>query len=1074
MGTKAQQLEKSKSLELDIVRVVEESALWQERRQHCFRPVEDTEEHRALGRSILADWEHHISAGNKGVFESRLQFEGIDQATAELIAAGVRFQENRELPGWARCLEKVVARAARNTGCTMEQLESRSPWLEQNDTIPFSHLLSPFVEEGNERLQDRVSTLPPNLMDPAWRDLQRFLLSTLSVFAATALHVEFAVHLSNAERNPNTVAGYLDRTVGSERRLYAAFTARTFDGGLLQMVTLYPVLFRALCEITLCWVDSCSEFLHRLNADRLPLAAVAGVNDLGRVARIRTGLSDRHNGGRTVFKVEFENGAGFIYKPKCLEPEKAYYAILDWLNQNGASLPFRILKVLCRQDYGWAEALEPAACKSAEQARRYFHRAGMVLCLAYLFGANDLHQDNILAVGEDPMLIDLETLLCPEVAYVHPGTHSSANSAASQAFYSNSVFRTAMLPRWYRKGKAPLQFGGLADVNPVPRETPIWESVNTDRMRSVRKTFLRSTPHLPSLEGKALSPAHYVAEIVSGFDEMYRLVTANSSIILSGQEPFTNLSGLKLRLLFRDTGTYAAVQQDAFNPRYVSDGMAFSIRIDALSQALLGGSKPLAWPVLAFEHACLSRCDIPVLYHVSDDDFLYAGSERIQGYCRVTGLEAMRRRLTALSDRDRELQMNYIRSAFATQQAVAGSEQSVRDQWPQEPAVDQDLIAEALSIAEQIRSHAITGEDGTSTWITRAYDTRMNVWQVQPMDLRFYDGTCGTALFLAAVERVAPGSDAGALAEPIFDNVIQSMKRHTSFQWMGIGAGSGVPSVAYALAKAAALLDKEAWLGAAEKVLELVTLKQIDADTSYDVMIGSAGCMLACLTVEDLRPAESLLAKAIRCGDHLLAHRVMGPAGYRAWPTSGNQLHTGFAHGVAGIAYALCRLFQRTGEERFLEAALEACRHEDSLFVKSHRNWANSPEDRTCMMRWCHGAPGIGLGRCGMKKITGHDLLAQDIDLAVQACLDEPLIGPDHLCCGKLGRAETLMLAGRAHEARRLAAAVVARARNMGQYRLGGESTLYISSFHQGMAGIGYILLRIARPDQLPCLLLWG
>ena len=298
MGTKTQQQEKSRNPELDIVHVVEESALWHERRQHWFRPVEDTEEHRALGRSILADWEHHVTAGRKEVFEDRLQFDGLDRATAELIAAGVRFLENQELPPWACCLEGIMARAKRNAGCTMEQLESRFPWLEKNDTIPFAHILAPFVEEGNERLQGRVSALPANLRALAWRDLQFFLLSSLSVFAATTLHVEFAVFQSNSERNPVALARHLDPAAAAERRLYAAFTARAFDSGLLQMANLYPVLFRALCEITLCWVDSCSEFLHRLKADCLRLAALAGVNDLGQVTRIRTGLSDRHNSGR--------------------------------------------------------------------------------------------------------------------------------------------------------------------------------------------------------------------------------------------------------------------------------------------------------------------------------------------------------------------------------------------------------------------------------------------------------------------------------------------------------------------------------------------------------------------------------------------------------------------------------------------------------------------------------------------------------------------------------------------------------------------------------------------------------
>jgi lantibiotic modifying enzyme len=88
----------------------------------------------------------------------------------------------------------------------------------------------------------------------------------------------------------------------------------------------------------------------------------------------------------------------------------------------------------------------------------------------------------------------------------------------------------------------------------------------------------------------------------------------------------------------------------------------------------------------------------------------------------------------------------------------------------------------------------------------------------------------------------------------------------------------------------------------------------------------------------------------------------------------------------------------------------------------------------------------------------------------------------DHLCCGNLGRMELFCVASQKMQnvewyqiARQQVSAVVARANNAGSYGLfttDASSNLYNPGFFRGMAGIGYQLLRVAYPDQLPSILL--
>ena len=56
------------------------------------------------------------------------------------------------------------------------------------------------------------------------------------------------------------------------------------------------------------------------------------------------------------------------------------------------------------------------------------------------------------------------------------------------------------------------------------------------------------------------------------------------------------------------------------------------------------------------------------------------------------------------------------------------------------------------------------------------------------------------------------------------------------------------------------------------------------------------------------------------------------------------EMLTGFSHGAAGIAYALLKLHEATGESSFREAALEAEAYETSVFLPEVSNW---PDFRT-------------------------------------------------------------------------------------------------------------------------------
>jgi hypothetical protein len=164
-----------------------------------------------------------------------------------------------------------------------------------------------------------------------------------------------------------------------------------------------------------------------------------------------------------------------------------------------------------------------------------------------------------------------------------------------------------------------------------------------------------------------------------------------------------------------------------------------------------------------------------------------------------------------------------------------------------------------------------------------------------------------------------------------------------------------------------------------------------------------------------------VLDQAILCGDHLLATQVHTHWGSN-WPSRDARLLAGFAHGAAGIAYALVRLYEATGTRKYLDAALRGHRYERAIYSAAHKNWplvrsaGHLPGNVAVVMTaWCHGAPGIGLARSLVRDTIVHEdpEVAEEIDIALTTTAALPGNPGDHVCCGNMGRCDVLFTAGR-------------------------------------------------------------
>ena len=175
-----------------------------------------------------------------------------------------------------------------------------------------------------------------------------------------------------------------------------------------------------------------------------------------------------------------------------------------------------------------------------------------------------------------------------------------------------------------------------------------------------------------------------------------------------------------------------------------------------------------------------------------------------------------------------------------------------------------------------------------------------------------------------------------------------------------------------------------------------------------------------------------------------------------------------------------------TGEARFRATAVKAMEYERSIFSPEEGNWPDlrptddagpNPDGDHFMVAWCHGAPGIGLGRLRSLRHMDDDSTRAEVDAALKTTLDRGFGNNHSLCHGDLGNLDLIVEAseklgddGSSVHRNRLAAIVLESISENG-WICGTPQGVETPGLMVGLAGIGYQLLRLAEPTRVPSVL---
>lgn len=1031
-----------------------------------FEPMQGQKADSDRAAQRLAAWCRSCASGDWQQFRRRLERDGWDFPSVLERFASVRRTRSAPRPTWiddAVWIDTAV--------CTA----SSQPIVEHVEPLAFEHLWMPLVESADNRLWARVDRRTILAFTESARgDLRNSLLKQLSELCAPVIYELFDV-----ERNTTKPFGYQQ------------FVADMKAGGFRRLFEAKPVLLRVIATLTRQWIDATGELVIRLGTDLNTIRADLLDAADGRVARVQCELSDLHNGGRSVHILTFENGTRVVYKPKDLRVDVALHALIEDLNNAEPPHVLKPVRALSRDGYGWSEFIEHTPCTDPAEFEIFFARAGAWLALFYCLAAGDMHQANIISHGRQPVPIDVETILQADLQSPETLDPESQAWYAGMKIVADSAMTVDMIPSYERSAENQIfAVGGLvSDWN--TRVVIHWDAINTEAMKPRKfKETDTATPNLPHIAGRYARFSDYLETFVSSFGTYATFLARwkTNAVAAGFLEKF---AGLPVRYIARPTRFYSLLVNRLYDHLNMDDGIIWSVQADFVARLMnwSDGADP-TWPLLRAERAALLELNVPYFVMPSDNTMVLDHEGMSLAASGISGLERAVNRFRNLDQSEIDWQVTVIRENIESFRGPVETLERSADSASHEDGLATEglFLAEADSIARELSSTAIR-RGLSAAWIALDWPGDSEAFQLICLGPDLYNGVSGIAVFLAAHAGVAGCRESGELA---LASVAQLRKQLTGgnaarmARLWGVGGGTGVGSIVYALAVMADLLHDDGLLNDAHKAAALVTEELIAADTQVDVLGGSAGAILGLLRLHRDSPSDEVLARAIRCGEHLLRTPRVGSQGRRTWGGQGvrRQGMNGMSHGAAGYAYALASLASVTGRQEFAEAASECVAFENSSFDEQRQTWPDLRFDGETYWpcQWCHGAPGIGLARIAMARLRGADTasLIADIRKAATAVdIGWPGQRRDTLCCGSLSSIEFFNEAAheldrddlRDHASRRLAG-VLSAATDRGDYRWNAGSRRFNPGLFRGLAGVGYTVLR-QIDSTLPNILFW-
>lgn len=705
----------------------------------------------------------------------------------------------------------------------------------------------------------------------------------------------------------------------------------------------YPLLLRCMLEKVCSVLAFFNQLLDRWEKDLPSICNYMQLKDTI-IVQIRK-VGDNHRSGQATARIFLNDGSSIFYKPRSLKIEKIYYEVINKLYFSCGLTEFNFL-IMDLEDYGWEKEIKYIPCENEKELQRYYIRIGMHLMLSYVLDIQDLHYENLIAHGEFPVFVDIEAVCGNITKYQEKLTAERK----AEWILESSVLGSGILPRGCNNKDLFCAISGKGGLKTDWQTIKLVNTMTSDIKTEYTNAITPYGQNIPYLDGKMYGHEKFVKEIYLGFEQAYQYISANKMLFTKRFRNFTS------RLLVNHTHNYVKLIQLSYHPMFMSDGGARQMALSKNFSLNMKKNLNIGKTIFESELYALIRGDIPYFSFSSDKKDIFLENDKILfSGLSIIPEEYINMRINNLSDKDLRFQKWLLSNSL--KYSVKCNVNLINKKLFNRSA----SIEFCKQIGDYLIERAIYNNSYMDvTWLISS------TYSIRVADIYLYEGICGIAVFFAALNKFAPTERYSLMEQKLIHklyNYTVNDKQIDSYT----GAFCGASAIVYTYLLLYKITDNKQFIRYAE-IYESKLFKILKNDEKYDLLYGNAGAVAIYVNLFEVTGNGKYLLRAKIAADYLMKKAKRTVDGVYWYNNEIEQRIEGLAHGGSGFAFCFTKLFEKTGDIKYLNIAIDAIRYENKAYDE---NWVEKKHQcfGTERVYWCHGAGGIALVR---KEILKH------------------------------------------------------------------------------------------------------
>ncbi|PQP85203.1 hypothetical protein C0Q44_12155 [Paenibacillus sp. PCH8] len=733
-----------------------------------------------------------------------------------------------------------------------------------------------------------------------------------------------------------------------------------------QCEILYPDLFSLISLRINHYLQYIENIINNITVDLKKIQSLLPISNSSlKVKDIKIGSGDTHSNGKSVAKIEFNQGIVY-YKPRTGELDINFFDFMDQLSTYDEKFNFKRAEVISELNYSYFKEVEHVLVENQEEMKIYYEKLGYILCVMYTLNGTDFHSENIIAHGKDPVLVDLESLFHSNI-FLNENLYDHGFLEIIKSS-DPTVLDIGILPKKivknYDSDDYSLEIGGIGAEKQKTSPFKFSEfSIDEDgKPKHVRKFGFNGVSEnnpIKEIDDSKIFEMNLI--IQSSFEYFYKWILNNK--ILYQNMIIKYFSNQKIRVILRPTFLYSKLLLLSKNIYIIGNKTNREILFSKLA---FERENQLSF--VYSEYNQLMNYDIPIFYaNTNGLEIMDSNNNNLGVLSDKTPLESTIFKINKMSLDDLDNQKILIDQAMRLKEykgdktdIVFGSLEGEKNNIELEKA---GYLVQ--NIGDLLIKRAIHANKESVTWIsTTILGKEESEFGVGPVGNDVYLGNAGIALFLAQLYKFTSNEKYKEIVIKAMNYNIRFLQQEKLYESGNVGYYNGTSGLLLSIA----VINKIIPIQNFEEIMDtsLQRLKRLVKNSNnYDIFSGSSGLITSLIALDELYPGyRNLIRPLLEDSYSNLYTNAVRKENFCYWENKNTLAYVGYAHGNAGILASLIKLksieddvigYQLVSND-FLK---EISNYIDTAYDEDLNDWENIPKSKKYSHGWCHGVPGL-------------------------------------------------------------------------------------------------------------------